>query len=50
MSTPLLALIAGGAGGLAIYVIPYLPELRRAVATHYIRRRTRGTAAIEAAT
>jgi O-antigen/teichoic acid export membrane protein len=38
VTTPLLACAAGGAAGLAIYLIPYLPEIRRAVAGRRIGR------------
>jgi lipopolysaccharide exporter len=36
--TPALAYIAGGTAGLLIYVLPYLPEVRRAVANERDRR------------
>lgn len=38
--TPVLACMAGGAAGLLIYVLPYLPEVRRALATERDRRLT----------
>jgi O-antigen/teichoic acid export membrane protein len=38
VTSPLLACAAGGAAGLAIYLIPYLPEIRRAVAGRRIGR------------
>lgn len=38
VTAPLLACAAGGAAGLAIYLIPYLPEIRRAVAAKRMGR------------
>lgn len=48
--TPLLACAAGGATGLAIYVVPYLPELRQLLAKLRDRRRPATPGVIEAAT
>ena len=51
ITTPLLACAAGGSVGLAIYVIPYLPEIRHAMATRRLGRRvTDVDVAVEPAT
>lgn len=45
----LLGLLAGGAVGLAIYLIPYAPELRRALAGRKLSIRRRGRPVLPAA-
>jgi hypothetical protein len=48
--TPLLACAGGGLVGLAIYVLPYLTDVRRAFATERARRRADRSPLMEAAT
>jgi O-antigen/teichoic acid export membrane protein len=51
LTPPLLACVAGGTVGLAIYLIPYVPDIHRAVAGRRIlRRRSESDVAVEAAT
>ncbi|MGA2929301.1 MAG: oligosaccharide flippase family protein [Solirubrobacteraceae bacterium] len=50
IQTPVLACMAGGASSLAIYVLPYLTEVRRALTTERDRRLTKRTALAESPT
>ncbi len=49
MGTPFLACAAGGGAGLALYLIPHLSELRRALVNERIRRHSDRAAIIESA-
>lgn len=49
MGTPFLACAAGGGAGLAVYLIPHLSELRRALVNERIRRHSDRAAIIESA-
>jgi O-antigen/teichoic acid export membrane protein len=51
IATPVIACAAGGAAGLAIYLTPYLPEIRRAVTSRRPgRRRSEPDVVVEPAT
>jgi O-antigen/teichoic acid export membrane protein len=49
VAAPLLACVAGGGAGFALYVTPYLSELREAFANERSRRRSERTAIAESA-
>jgi O-antigen/teichoic acid export membrane protein len=50
VSVAVFACAAGGAAGLSIYLVPYLPELRQAITNEIARRRSGGPAVAEPAT